>query len=99
MLNVARFASRAAASRRAFNAAAVAARCQEILDARGVAGASAAVLVPDGRGGAAVEPVVAGLADVAANRPVGADTWFQLASLSKPIAAARARTAAPSFYS
>jgi len=46
--------------------------------------------VPDGRGGAAVEPVVAGLADVAANRPVGADTWFQLASLSKPIAAADA---------
>lgn len=53
----------------------------------GVAGVSLAVLVPDGDGDARVRTQVAGLADRGKGMPVYDSTCFEIASLSKPIAA------------
>ena len=57
------------------------------LKRHGVAGVQAAVI-----DGGQVTPVCAGLADVASGTPVASTTLFQLASLSKPVAARRALT-------
>ena len=54
----------------------------------GVAGCSAAVLQPDGVGGARIATVVGGFGCRVRRTPVYSSTWFELASLSKPIAAA-----------
>ena len=57
----------------------------QLLKRHGVAGMQAAVI-----DGGEVKPVNAGLADVERNAPVATSTLFQLASLSKPVAARRA---------
>ena len=61
-----------------------------LLDKYNVAGVSVAVVQPDGSGDAAVRTLVAGVADKASSppTPVYDSTWFEIASLSKPIAAA-----------
>ena len=59
----------------------------QLLKRHGVAGMQAAVI-----DGGEVKPVNAGLADVERNAPVATSTLFQLASLSKPVAARRALT-------
>ncbi|EGB02261.1 hypothetical protein AURANDRAFT_69044 [Aureococcus anophagefferens] len=61
---------------------------EALLGTYGVAGVSAAVLAPDGSGGAVVRPVVGGLASRARREPVAPGTLFQIASLSKPVATA-----------
>jgi CubicO group peptidase (beta-lactamase class C family) len=63
---------------------------QRLLDTYGVAGFSVAVLQPRGGGDAAVRTLVAGVADKSSvpPTPVYDSTWFQIASLSKPFAAA-----------
>jgi len=60
-----------------------------LLETYGVAGASVAVLQPC-KGDAIVRTLVGGVSDKAASppTPVFDSTWFQIASLSKPIAAA-----------
>ena len=59
----------------------------QLLKRHGVAGVQAAI-IDAGK----VLPVNAGLADVERNAPVATSTLFQLASLSKPVAARRALT-------
>jgi CubicO group peptidase (beta-lactamase class C family) len=59
----------------------------QLLKRHGVAGVQAALI-----DGGQVKPVNAGLADVASGTPVASSTLFQLASLSKPVAARRALT-------
>ena len=59
----------------------------QLLKQHGVAGVQAALI-----DGGQVKPVNAGLADVASGTPVASTTLFQLASLSKPVAARRALT-------
>ncbi|KAH8066258.1 beta-lactamase [Aureococcus anophagefferens] len=63
-------------------------KVEALLGTYGVAGVSAAVLAPDGSGGAVVRPVVGGLASRARREPVAPGTLFQIASLSKPVATA-----------
>ena len=59
----------------------------QLLKRHGVAGVQAAVI-----DGGQVKAINAGLADVASGTPVASTTLFQLASLSKPVAARRALT-------
>ena len=58
-----------------------------LLKTYGVAGVTAAVLQPDGKGDATILTHAGGLADRANQIPVYDSTFFQICSLSKPIAA------------